>query len=129
MRLLEEKHAEQERRTVDELRQKNAALEEAMKHQKENLDQKSMAEIKRRGEFAKQKQELEIMRSKERHLETHVTQLEAHISKVVSDYEAKLQSAAATVCESEGEKELRKREDRCTATFTLVGNLLVTGSS
>ena len=110
LRLMEEKHEETYRRSNDyyedkykdeitELREKNKTLEAAMKDQKESLDQKSMVEIKRRGEFAKQKQELEILRSKERHLETHVNQLEEHISKVVSDYEAKLQSSSnQTIC-------------------------------
>ena len=107
---MEEKHEETYRRSNDyyddkykdeiiELREKNKTLEAAMKDQKESLDQKSMVEIKRRGEFAKQKQELEILRSKERHLETHVNQLEEHISKVVSDYETKLQgSSNQTIC-------------------------------
>ncbi|KAL7531232.1 hypothetical protein ACHAXR_006455 [Thalassiosira sp. AJA248-18] len=109
LRLMEEKHADQERRNseyleqknkdeIEELRANNKELEQAMKEQKESLDQKSMAEIKRRGEHAKTKQELEILRSKERHLETHVNQLEEHISKVVADYEARLQSSGATVC-------------------------------
>jgi predicted RNase H-like nuclease (RuvC/YqgF family) len=60
-----------------------------------------MAEVKRRGEFAKQRQELEILRSKERHLETHINQLEEHISKVVADYESKLQSSGRTVCSND----------------------------
>jgi len=110
MRLMEEKHEETYRRSTEyygekykdeimELREKNKTLEAAMRDQKGSLEQKSMIEIKRRGEFAKQKQELEILRSKERHLETHVNQLEEHISKVVSDYEAKLQSSSnQTIC-------------------------------
>ena len=116
MRLMEEKHADQSERLeqkhddeVADLRKRNAELEEAAKAHKETSDQKSMAEIKRRGEFAKQKQELEILRSKERHLETHVNQLEEHISKVVADYEAKLQSSGATIASSDAEKELRKQ--------------------
>ena len=70
-----------------------------------------MTEIKRRGEFAKQKQELEILRSKERHLETHVNQLEEHISKVVADYETKLQSSNITTCSTTNneEKALKKQ--------------------
>eukprot|EP01083_Nonionella_stella_P103087 294190_1 len=115
LRLMEEKHADQDRRNheylaqkhkgeIEELRASNKRLEMAMKEQKEGLDQKSMVEIKRRGEFAKQKQELEILRSKERHLETHVNQLEEHISKVVADYETKLQSSAATICSTTNEE-------------------------
>lgn len=100
LRLLEEKHTNQLRAKTKEMERAMKEMERAvkekervMKEQKESLDQKSMVEIKRRGEFAKQKQELEILRSKERHLETHVNQLEEHISKVVSDYEAKLQNS------------------------------------
>ncbi|KAL7545355.1 hypothetical protein ACHAWF_008709 [Thalassiosira exigua] len=120
LRLLEEKHADSDRRNgeyleqkfrdeMDELRTRNRQLERTAKEHKESLDQKSMAEIKRRGEFAKQKQELEILRSKERHLETHVNQLEEHISKVVADYEARLQGSGATTCSSDEEKALKKQ--------------------
>ena len=83
-----------------------------MDEQKESLDSKSMVEIKRRGEFAKQRQELEILRSKERHLETHVNQLEEHISKVVADYETRLQSSSQTICSNvndEAEREMKKQ--------------------
>eukprot|EP00578_Thalassiosira_sp_NH16_P019066 CAMPEP_0181095044 /NCGR_PEP_ID=MMETSP1071-20121207/10315_1 /TAXON_ID=35127 /ORGANISM="Thalassiosira sp., Strain NH16" /LENGTH=1212 /DNA_ID=CAMNT_0023177411 /DNA_START=133 /DNA_END=3771 /DNA_ORIENTATION=+ len=121
LRLMEEKHADQDRRNneyieqkhkeeIEELRFKNKKLERAMEEQKVSLDQKSMVEVKRRGEFAKQKQELEILRSKERHLETHVNQLEEHISKVVADYEVKLQSSNQTIgSTSQEEKSLKKK--------------------
>eukprot|EP00571_Detonula_confervacea_P000638 CAMPEP_0172321896 /NCGR_PEP_ID=MMETSP1058-20130122/44583_1 /TAXON_ID=83371 /ORGANISM="Detonula confervacea, Strain CCMP 353" /LENGTH=1036 /DNA_ID=CAMNT_0013037507 /DNA_START=105 /DNA_END=3215 /DNA_ORIENTATION=+ len=120
LRLMEEKHTDQDRRNndyleqkhnddIEELRSRNKKLEHAMKEQKESLDQKSMVEIKRRGEFAKQKQELEILRSKERHLETHVNQLEEHISKVVSDYETKLQSSSQTICSTSNEEKVLKK--------------------
>jgi chromosome segregation ATPase len=97
IRMLEEKYDNQERRNS----QRIVELERALKEQKESLEQKSMAEVKRRGEFAKQRQELEILRSKERHLETHINQLEEHISKVVADYENKLQSSGRTVCSND----------------------------
>ena len=107
LRLMEEKFATRQRDEEQQLRERNQELEKTVKEQKESLDQKSMAEIKRRGEFAKQKQELEILRSKERHLETHVNQLEDHISKVVADYEAKLQhSSNQTICSSVNEETL-----------------------
>ena len=107
LRMMEEKYIQQERHEEQQLRERNQELEKLVKEQKESLDQKSMAEIKRRGEFAKQKQELEILRSKERHLETHVNQLEEHISKVVADYEAKLQhSSNQTICSSINEETL-----------------------
>lgn len=122
LRLMEEKHADQEQRNtsyleqrykteVEDLRRQNAELEQALHDKKGSLEQKSMAEIKRRGEFAKQKQELEILRSKERHLETHVSQLEEHISKVVADYEARLQSSNATTCSmNSGEEKALKKQ-------------------
>ena len=97
VRMLEEKYDNQERRNS----QRIVELERILKEQKESLEQKSMAEVKRRGEFAKQRQELEILRSKERHLETHINQLEEHISKVVADYENKLQSSGRTVCSND----------------------------
>ncbi len=107
LRMMEEEFLQQERHKEQQLRERNQELEKTVKEQKESLDQKSMAEIKRRGEFAKQKQELEILRSKERHLETHVNQLEEHISKVVADYEAKLQhSSNQTICSSINEETL-----------------------
>ena len=108
---MEEKYEEKLANEITQLRERNKTLEAAMKDQKESLDQKSMVEIKRRGEFAKQKQELEILRSKERHLETHVNQLEEHISKVVADYEAKLQNSNQTVCTTDDSetKMLNKR--------------------
>lgn len=120
LRLLEEKHNDQDRRNnvyleqkhnddIDDLRMRNKKLEHDMKEQKGSLDQKSMVEIKRRGEFAKQKQELEILRSKERHLETHVNQLEEHISKVVADYETKLQDSTQTVCTNSNEEKVLKK--------------------
>ena len=139
MRLMEEKHAELERRNanysrqryrddveelsnqteelrkkMEELRSKNKQLEKAAKEQKEALDQKSMAEVRRRGEFAKQKQVLEILRSKERHLETHVNQLEEHISRVVAEYEAKLQSSNITTCSAtnSAEEKLKRKQVR-----------------
>lgn len=138
LRLLEEKHANEEHRNneyldqkhreeIKDLQAKTKHMERAMmemeravkekenagKELKESLDQKSMAEIKRRGEFAKQKQEMEILRSKERHLETHVNQLEEHISKVVADYEGKLSNSNMTTCSSVGVDEKRmKRQIR-----------------
>jgi chromosome segregation ATPase len=107
LRIMEEKHVHRGRQEEQQLRERLQELEKTVKEQKESIDQKSMAEIKRRGEFAKQKQELEILRSKERHLETHVNQLEEHISKVVADYEAKLQqSSNQTICNSINEETL-----------------------
>lgn len=103
VRLMEEKHADQDRRN----KKKIDELESALNEQKESLDQKSMTEIKRRGEFAKQRQELEILRSKERHLETHVNQLEEHISKVVADYETKLQCSSQTICSNGNDEEIK----------------------
>mmetsp|Transcript_11144 Transcript_11144/g.16939 ORF Transcript_11144/g.16939 Transcript_11144/m.16939 type:complete len:192 (+) Transcript_11144:3-578(+) len=118
---LEQKHREE----TKELQAKTKHMERAMmemeramkekenewKELKESLDQKSMAEIKRRGELAKQKQEMEILRSKERHLETHVNQLEEHISKVVADYEGRLANSNMTTCSSIGveEKKMKKQ--------------------
>eukprot|EP01082_Thalassiosira_pseudonana_P015032 g13430.t1 g13430 contig8:671557-671934(+) len=71
-----------------------------------------MAEIKRRGEFAKQRQELEILRSKERHLETHVGQLEEHISKVVADYEARLQGSSGSIASNSSVENRLKKQVR-----------------
>ncbi|KAL3807599.1 hypothetical protein ACHAXA_002243 [Cyclostephanos tholiformis] len=102
IRLIEEKHEEQDRCN----KQKIEELERELNEEKESHDQKSMMEIKRRGEFAKQRQEIEILRSKERHLETHVNQLEEHISKVVADYETKLQSSGITICSNVKDEEI-----------------------
>ena len=102
IRLIEEKHIEEDRCN----KQKIVVLERSLNEQKEFLDQKSMMEIKRRGEFAKQRQEIEILRSKERHLETHVNQLEEHISKVVAEYETKLQSSCMTVCSNVNDEDI-----------------------
>ena len=66
-----------------------------------------MMEIRRRGEFAKQKQELEILRSKERHLEAHVAQLEQMQAKTVSEYEQRIASSDS-ICTSSVEKSLKK---------------------
>mmetsp|Transcript_19328 Transcript_19328/g.37641 ORF Transcript_19328/g.37641 Transcript_19328/m.37641 type:complete len:1058 (-) Transcript_19328:117-3290(-) len=116
---LEEMHAEEIRSlrvdyhdsdTMKELRAKNRELEATLQEYKEQLEQNQMAEVKRRGEFAKQRQELEILRSKEKHLDAHVCQLEEHISKVVSDYESKLQQSGSSVMSNtEVEKALRKQ--------------------
>ncbi|KAL3784076.1 hypothetical protein ACHAW5_008016 [Stephanodiscus triporus] len=108
VRLMEEKHADQDRRNKKKIEE----LESALNELKESLDQKSMTEIKRRGEFAKQRQELEILRSKERHLETHVNQLEEHISKVVADYEAKLQCSSQTICSNGSDEEVKATKNQ-----------------
>jgi chromosome segregation ATPase len=123
LRLMEEKHADQDRRfeeaietrfeqEMEKLRSKNRKLEEIIKDHKESLEEKSMAEIKRRGEFAKQRQELEILRSKERHLETHVGQLEEHISKVVADYEARLQGSSGSIASNSSVENRLKKQVR-----------------
>lgn len=105
IRRMEEKFAE-----INDIQARNEQMEETLREYKEQLDQHQMAEVKRRGEFAKQRQELEILRSKERHLETHVCQLEEHISKVVSDYESRLQQSGSSIMSSsEAEKALRKQ--------------------
>lgn len=118
LRLTENKHSEMELRSkeqleqkyrdeINELRSKSKELERAVREQKEALDQKSMMEIKRRGEFAKQKQEVEILRSKERHLEAHVAQLEHMQAKTVEEYEQRI--ASGSICTNNSlEKSLKK---------------------
>jgi chromosome segregation ATPase len=121
LRLLEEKHADQDRRfeeaiekrfeqEMEKLQSKVRKLESTINDQQAALDEKNMSEIKRRGEFAKLRQELEISRSKERHLETHVGQLEEHISKVVSDYEIRLQGSGSSIVSSNSIEEKLKRQ-------------------
>jgi chromosome segregation ATPase len=121
LRHLEEKHADQDRRfeeaiekrfeqEMEKLQAKNRKLESLIKDQKAAIDEKGMTEMKRRGEFAKLRQELEIARSKERHLETHVGQLEEHISKIVSDYESRLQESSGSIASSSSHDEKYKRQ-------------------
>jgi len=118
LRLTENKHSEMEVRTkeqleqkymdeMNELRSRTKELERNLKEQKEALEQKNMMEIRRRGEFAKQKQEVEILRSKERHLEAHVSQLEQMQAKTVSEYEQRIASSDS-ICTSSVEKSLKK---------------------
>ena len=120
LRLMEEKYAESDRRKaeaigeqyksqIDSLKTDCRRLERAAKDARESLNQKTLLEQKRRGEFAKQKQEVETLRCKERHLEAHVAQLEAHIEKTVADYEAKLLSGGNTICSNSSEKALKKQ--------------------
>jgi chromosome segregation ATPase len=120
LRLAESKHKETELRAKEHLEQKymdemnglclrNKELERSLKEQKEALEQKSMAEIKRRGEFAKQKQEVEILRSKERHLEAHVAQLEQMQAKTVAEYEQRIASSNSVCTNSSVEKSLKKQ--------------------
>lgn len=118
LRLTENKHSEMELRSkeqleqkyrdeLNELRSRSKELERTVREQKEALDQKSMMEIKRRGEFAKQKQEVEILRSKERHLEAHVAQLEQMQAKTVEEYEQRI--ASGSICTNNSlEKSLKK---------------------
>ncbi len=118
LRLTENKHSEMEVRAkeqleqkyrdeMNELRSRTKELERTLKEQKDALDQKSMMEIKRRGEFAKQKQEVEILRSKERHLEAHVAQLEQMQAKTVEEYEQRI--ASGSICTNNSlEKSLKK---------------------
>ena len=119
LRMTENKHSEMETRAkeqleqkymdeTNELRSKCRELERNLKEQKEALEHKNMMEIKRRGEFAKQKQELEILRSKERHLETHVTQLEQMQAKTVAEYEQRIASSNSICTNSSVEKSLKK---------------------
>lgn len=121
LRQLEEKHADQDRRfeeaiekrfeqEMEKLQAKNRKLESIIEDQKLSIDEKGMTEMKRRGEFAKLRQELEIARSKERHLETHVGQLEEHISKIVEDYESRLQGSGSSVVSSKSSEDKYKRE-------------------
>jgi chromosome segregation ATPase len=93
----------------NELRSRNKELERSLKELKEALEQKNMVEIKRRGEFAKQKQEVEILRSKERHLEAHVAQLEQMQAKTVSEYEQRIASSNSVCTNSSVEKTLKKQ--------------------
>lgn len=121
LRQLEEKHADQDRRfeeaiekrfeqEMEKLQVKNRKLESLIKDQQASIDEKEVTEMKRRGEFAKLRQELEIARSKEKHLETHVGQLEEHISKLVSDYEARLQESGGSVASCNSNDEELKRQ-------------------
>ena len=103
--ILEQKYMDE----INELRSKNRELERSLKEQKEALEQKNMVEIKRRGEFAKQKQEVEILRSKERHLEAHVAQLEQMQAKTVAEYEQRLSSSNSICTTSSLEKTLKKQ--------------------
>ena len=121
LRHLEEKHADQDRRfeqaiekrfeqEMEKVQAKNRKLESQIKDHEASIDEKNMTEMKRRGEFAKLRQELEIARSKERHLETHVGQLEEHISKIVSDYEARLQGSGSSIASSNSNEGKYKRQ-------------------
>lgn len=121
MRLMEGEHANQDQRKakhieqrymveLEDLHARNKQLEKTLKEQTENPDQKGVVAIKGCREFAMQKQDLVIMRSKERHLEMHVSQLEAHMSKVRADYEAKLQGSGGTVCSSSGKDKALKKQ-------------------
>jgi chromosome segregation ATPase len=120
LRHLEEKHADQDRRfeeaiekrfeqEMEKLQAKNRKLESLIRDQKEAIDEKNMTEMKRRGEFAKLRQELEIARSKERHLETHVGQLEEHISKIVSDYESRLQGSGSSISSNSNDERYKRQ--------------------
>ena len=120
LRMAENKHSEMELRSKEhleqkymddsnELRSRNKELERSLKELKEALEQKNMVEIKRRGEFAKQKQEVEILRSKERHLEAHVAQLEQMQAKTVSEYEQRIASSNSVCTNSSVEKTLKKK--------------------
>ena len=120
LRLMEEKHAESDRRRAEQVGERYRAeienlasecrrLERAAKDARESVNQKTLQEQKRRGEFAKQKHEVETLRCKERHLEVHIAQLESHIEKTVADYESKLLSSSNTICSSSSEKALRKQ--------------------
>ena len=119
LRLTESRHSEMETRSKEQLEQKymdemnelrsiNKELERNLKDQKEALDEKNMMEIKRRGEFAKQKQEVEILRSKERHLEAHVAQLEQMQAKTVAEYEQRIASSNSICTSNSVEKSLKK---------------------
>ena len=121
LRHLQEQHADQDRRfeeaiekrfeqEMEKLQAKNRKLESLIKDQKAVIDEKSVAEMKRRGEFAKLRQEFEIARSKEKHLEIHVGKLEEHISKIVSDYESRLQGSENSVASSNSNDEKYKQQ-------------------
>ena len=120
LRMAESNHSEMELRSKEHLEQKyideinelgsrNKEFERKLKELNESLEQKSMVEIKRRGEFAKQKQEVEILRSKERHLEAHVSQLEQMQAKTVAEYEQRIASSNSICTNSSVEKSLKKR--------------------
>ena len=86
LRAAEEGNAELEK-TLEELRRKENQLNEL----KETLQQKTKNEIQMRGELAHKKQQMTIAESNEKHLQEHVTSLEAQIDKLISDYESKLE--------------------------------------
>lgn len=120
LRLTENRHSEIEARSKEQLEQKyidemnelrsaNKELERNLQDQKEALEEKNMMEIKRRGEFAKQKQEVEILRSKERHLEAHVAQLEEMQAKTVAEYEQRIASSNSICTNSSVERSLKKQ--------------------
>ena len=75
------------KKTLEELRRKENQLNEL----KETLQQKTKNEIQMRGELAHKKQQMTIAESNEKHLQEHVTSLEAQIDKLISDYESKLE--------------------------------------
>lgn len=120
LRLTENRHSEIETRSKEQLEQKyidemnelrsaNKELERNLQDQNEALEEKNMMEIKRRGEFAKQKQEVEILRSKERHLEAHVAQLEEMQAKTVAEYEQRIASSNSICTNSSVERSLKKQ--------------------
>jgi chromosome segregation ATPase len=82
---------EEENAELKDSLEKCKCKESQLAELKEVLQQTKKTEIQLRGELAHKRQQVAISESNARHLQEHITSLEAQIDKLINDYESKLE--------------------------------------